>query len=99
VVPVLSDVLTLPVRAGSRLEARTLLEAQPADLGGVVVRIDGTQLGAGSSSFMDELVKVVLEQRGAEGLVLDGVTSRAATFAEAAAQRRGVAGRLSVTRR
>jgi hypothetical protein len=89
-----TDVMTLPERAGSRGEAQHLLERVPRSLAGTELRFDGHQLGAGSSSFMDELVKEVLVERGASSLILDGITPRAAEFARAAAARRGVAGRL-----
>jgi hypothetical protein len=89
------DVLALPERAGSRAEAQSLLDNLSKDLDGTVLRFDGHHLGAGSSSFMDELVKEVLVERRADGLVLDGVTERSAAYAQSSAARRGVAGRLT----
>jgi hypothetical protein len=94
-----TDVLTLPERAGSRGEAQRLLEPLDLDLAGTVLRLDGRHLAAGSSSFMDEIVKEVLVERHADRLVLTGVTERAAAFAESSAARRGVAERLQSTAR
>jgi hypothetical protein len=89
-----TDVLTLPERAGSRGEAQTLLGRLPRDLSGTVVHLDGVHLEAGSSSFMDELVKEVLVERHADQLRLDDITERAGAFALTSAARRGVADRL-----
>jgi hypothetical protein len=91
--------LTLPERAGSRSEAQDLLRGLSRDLSGVKVRLDGSHLGAGSSSYMDELVKEVLEVRHAARLVLEDVTERAAGFARSSAARRRVADRLLLTTR
>jgi hypothetical protein len=93
------DVLTLPERAGSRSEAQDLLRELSRDLSGAVVRLDGSHLGAGSSSYMDELVKEVLEVRRAAKLILEDVTERAAGFATSSAARRHVSDRLQLTTR
>ncbi len=94
-----TDMVTLPERAGSRGEAQSLLGSVAANLSGTVLRLDGAHLGAGSSSFMDELVKEVLVERHADQLCLDNVTERSASFARASAVRRGVADRLKSSSR
>ncbi|MCU1451951.1 MAG: hypothetical protein JWN46_97 [Acidimicrobiales bacterium] len=88
--------IALPQRADSRDEARTLLHRLPTNLHGVTVTVDGSSLAATGVSFVDELIKVILELRGADRLVLRNIADRPARFARAAAQRRGVDAKVDI---
>lgn len=91
--------VVLPERAAGRREVAQVLAGVPSDLGGRLVTVDGSVLEASSSSFVDELVKVLLVERGANGLELREVSHQVERFAMASAQRRGVADRLRVSLR
>ena len=89
--------VVLPERAGSRKEARTHLEKTlPADLTGLTVNVNGDGLAVSAPSYLDELVKVILEERHADRLVLRNCPRRAAGLVLASAQRRGLEDRLVV---
>jgi hypothetical protein len=89
--------VVLPERAGSRPEARELLEKTlPDALDNAVVRVDGGVLAASSSSFIDEIVKGILVDRRGAKLVLWRAPTQVAIFASASAQRRRVEAKLQV---
>ncbi len=81
-----SQTIETPSRAGSRDQARALLEALPQDL-------SASEL-ASAPSFVDELVKIILVQRKAACLVLSQAPERTREYAERSAKNRGVASRL-----
>src|SRR5512132_236804 len=64
------------------------------DLSGTVVLVDCSALQATTPSFVDELVKAVLVDRGGERLVLRGAPERTVELGRRAAQNRGVVDRL-----
>lgn len=88
--------LVLPRLAGTREAVADLVAEQklPGDLRGTDVIVVGADLLAGSSSFADELVKETLVQRHADHLVLVGVSGVFDERLRAAAERRGVQGKL-----
>lgn len=57
-----------PMLAGSRDRARELLADLPGDLRGRRVRLCCRALAAATIAFADELVRTVLDERGAEML-------------------------------
>lgn len=84
----------LPERAADRTQAAKLFSRLPRDLTGGEVIADGSHMAAGRPSFMDEMVRMVLLQRGARRLVLRNFDPRSLSYALASAQRRGVRGRV-----
>ncbi len=89
-----SQTIETPSRAGSRDQARALLEALPQDLSASEVLVDGSSVLASAPSFVDELVKIILVQRKAACLVLSQAPERTREYAERSAKNRGVASRL-----
>lgn len=85
-----------PDHAGSREQAQTLVRALATDLRGQRVLVDCSNLLVGTPSFLDEIVKQVLEQGGAEALEVSGAPERARELLERAAENRGVRDRLQV---
>ena len=88
-----------PDHAGSRDQAQHLVSPLAEDLTGQTVVIDLSNLLVGTPSFMDEIVKQVLEQRNASKLEATGATERAQELLERAAENRGVRDRLHVAKR
>jgi hypothetical protein len=78
----------------SRHQARELTASLAEDLSGTVVLVDCSALQASTPSFVDELVKAVLVDRGGERLILKGAPERTVELARRAAQNRGVVDRL-----
>src|SRR5512132_1738488 len=64
--------LIAPKLLSSRHQARELTASLAEDLSGTVVLVDCSALQATTPSFVDELVKAVLVDRGGERLVLRG---------------------------
>ena len=85
-----------PDHAGSRDQAQELVRPLADDLTGQSVIVDCSNLVVGTPSFMDEIVKQILEQRHAETLQLNGGTPRARELLERSAENRGVRDRLRV---
>lgn len=83
-----------PRRLGSRRQARVLLDAQPADLRGVIVVIDLSRTDVATPSFLDEFIKAVLQERGAEHLVVKTGSIRLRDLMQRSARRRGLADRV-----
>ncbi len=88
--------LKTPEWVGSRGAARELLSSLPADLRDGQVHVGCADLIASSPSFVDELVREVLEQRNARKLKLHNVPPEVAHWANEAAERRGVGERIMV---
>ncbi len=85
-----------PDHAGSRDQAQELVLDLPKDLAGKRVVLDCSSLVIGTPSFLDEIVKQVLEQRGAETLEVSDAPERARELLERAATNRGVSSHLRV---
>lgn len=64
--------LIAPKLLSSRHQARELTASLAEDLSGTVVLVDCSALQASTPSFVDELVKAVLVDRGGERLSLRG---------------------------
>src|SRR5512132_2538191 len=64
--------LIAPKLLSSRHQARELTASLAEDLSGTVVMVDCSALQASTPSFVDELVKAVLVDRGGERLILKG---------------------------
>lgn len=88
--------MSAPIFAGSRVQARQMAEELPLDLSEVFVAMDCQGLEVSTPSFMDELIKVVLVERGARGLLLENGRDRTRVIAQRCAQNRGVEDRLQV---
>lgn len=88
--------ISAPVFAGSREQARHMVEELPHDLSRVFVAVDCRGLEVSTPSFMDELIKAVLVERGALGLLLENARDRTRTIAERCARNRGVHERVQV---
>lgn len=92
----MTTMIEVPKRSASRDEADRLLESLPDNLTGYVVRLSFDETEAASPSFIDQLVKMVLEDRSAAKLEIVRPLDRNALQAESSAARRGVSDRLSV---
>lgn len=88
--------ISVPHLVTSRRQAQEMLAGIPDDLHDCEVILDCSGVQASPPSFVDEVVKIVLVDRKALRLRLRSVPERAATYAEQAAQRRGVVDRLEV---
>jgi hypothetical protein len=86
--------LVAPKLLSSRHQARELTAGLADDLSDAVVLVDCSALQASTPSFVDELVKAVLVDRGAGCLILKGAPERTVELARRAAQNRGVTDRL-----
>ena len=82
--------ITMPQLSGGRERAASLLAPIRARLRGASVRIDCRDLVAGTSSFADELVSIVLVQGGADLLVIEHAGNDFATFIRDASIDHGV---------
>lgn len=91
--------LVLPRLAGTREAVYDLLAEQdvPKELAGQTLTVHARGLASGSPSFADQLVKVVLEERQAEGLIILGAPQRFIGHVLASAERRGLRPRVSTT--
>lgn len=87
-------VMPSPSHAGSRSQAREMFSGHEAPLG--IVLVDCSRQIVGTPSFLDELIRIVLVDREALGLLLDNATERIKTNAERCARNRGVQDRLQV---
>jgi pyrrolidone-carboxylate peptidase len=85
-----------PDHAGSRDQAQDLARPLDDDLTGQTVMIDCSNVLVATPSFLDEIVKQILEQRNAATLEVAGAPGRAQALLERAAENRGVRDRLRV---
>lgn len=85
-----------PDHAGSREQARSLTHPVPGNLSGKTVSLDCSRMIVGTPSFLDEVVKQVLELRGAKALEVNDAPERARELLERAAENRGVRDRLRI---
>lgn len=83
-----------PEHAGARDQARDLVESLP-DLSGRDVVLDCARLLVGTPSFLDEIVKQVLDHRGAQSLCVHGASGRVQDLLQRSAQNRGLRDRLT----
>jgi hypothetical protein len=88
--------IATPDHAGSREQARSLIQPVPGDLSGETVGLDCSKMIVGTPSFLDEVVKQVLELRGAEALEVNDAPERARELLERAAENRGMRDRLRI---
>ena len=88
--------LIAPKLVSSRDQARELTAELTGDLSDTAVMVDCSALQASTPSFVDELVKAVLVDRGGHRLVLKGAPDRTVELARRAAQNRGVLDRLEI---
>lgn len=86
--------LVTPEHAGARDQARDLTDALALDLADEDVILDCTNLVVGTPSFLDEIVKQVLVQRGARSLSVVMPSERVHLLLERSAQNRGARDRL-----
>ena len=87
----------MPDHAGSRDQAKDLLSPLPSDLTGTTVALDCSAVVVSTPSFMDEIVKQVLEQRHAKTLEVSSGPQRARELLKRSAENRGVLDRLQVS--
>ncbi len=86
-----------PSHAGSRSQARELLGSYPLqDAAPGIVLVDCSELVVATPSFLDELIRIVLVEGEALGLLLDNASERTKENAERCARNRGVEDRLQV---
>lgn len=88
-----------PEHAGSREQARSLIQPVGSELSGKTVSLDCSKMIIGTPSFLDELVKQILELGEADWLEVNDAPERARELLERAAENRGVGERLRVVAR
>lgn len=86
--------LNAPPQAGSREQARDLVRDLQSELAGSGVVIDCSQVRVATPSFLDEIVKEVLEKRHADSLEARDAPDRTQRLLERAAENRGLRERL-----
>jgi hypothetical protein len=86
--------LRTPAHAGAREQARELTDALPTDLAGQDVILDCTDVLVGTPSFLDEIVKQVLDVRGARALSVQTASPRVQHLLERSADNRRLRDRL-----
>lgn len=87
-----------PRHVGSRERAREFFADLPDDLTGAEVRVSFRGVTTAAPSYIDEIIYLILEQRGARVLKLQDVAPRIAKFADLSAKRRQLCDRLRVDR-
>jgi hypothetical protein len=88
--------LETPEHAGSRDQAIALVAPLADDLSGTSVLLDCGGLVVATPSFLDELVKQILEQRHADRIDVLNPPDRAWQLLDRAATNRGVRARVAV---
>lgn len=89
--------LPLPPLVGTRHRAQALVAQIPDELAGATVIVDGRNLLAATESFADELVQIVVVDRGADMMIVRNVTDpEFAAWIRARAKEHGVADRVRV---
>jgi hypothetical protein len=88
--------LQTPDHAGSRDQAVSLVAMLSDDLSGETVLLDCSKLLVGTPSFLDEVVKQILQVRDASTLEVSDAPDRVRDLLERAAANRGVRDRLRV---
>lgn len=89
--------LTSPANAGTRDLVRAWLSvALPPDISGLLVEVDCGPLRAPSTSFVDELLKIVVVERGASLLRLTNASDRARALALRSAQNFDIVDRVEM---
>jgi len=89
--------LTSPTSIGTRPLVRAWLEGALEDrLDGVFVEVDCRPLRAPSSSFVDELLKIVLIERNASKVTFLHASTRTAELARKAAANRKISHRVEI---
>lgn len=83
-----------PEQAGSRDQAEALVHDFDKTLVGQNVTLDCSAVLVATPSFLDQIVKEVLESRNADTLEIVGGPPRAQHLVERAAENRGVRDRL-----
>jgi len=91
--------IQVPDHAGSRDQAQELVRGLDAGLTDTSVVIDCSNLLVGTPSFLDEVVKRVLEVRSAARLEVTNAPDRVRRLLERAGENRGVGERLRVAAR
>lgn len=90
--------LEAPRNVGTRDLVRAWLSsAIPEDLAGRTVLVDCAQLLTPTPSFFDELIKMVVVERGAEVVNFTNASERTALYANRSAGNRHVSDRVDVT--
>jgi hypothetical protein len=90
-----SATLTAPPRSGSRELAQSLLAHLGNRLHDAIVAVDCSDVVVATPSFVDELVKLVLQEGGAHQLVLLHASDRTRVHAVRSAESRQVVDRLA----
>lgn len=87
--------IEVPKHAGARDQAHDLARSLGDDLAGHEVVLECANSVVTTPSFLDEIVKQVLEERRADVLRITGASSRAQLLLERAAENRGFSDRLN----
>jgi hypothetical protein len=83
-----------PAHAGARDQATALADLLAPDLSDLDVVLDCSSMLVGTPSFLDEMVKQVLERRNARTMSVIAASARAHELLERSAVNRGLRDRL-----
>jgi hypothetical protein len=87
--------LKTPQNVGTRdLVREWLVRDAPAELAGRIVEVDCSPLRAPTPSFLDEMLKILVIERGAARVELRRASDRARALAARSAQNRRISGRI-----
>ena len=89
--------IEVPQLTGGRERARFLVSQLGGRLAGATVVVDFRRTVAGTPSFADELIDLVLSQGGAAQLQIERVSDELGAYLLEAAKDHGVAERLQIT--
>lgn len=91
--------LEAPRNVGTRGLVRTWLDsATPENLSGRVVQVDCARLLSPTPSFLDEMIKMLVVERGAEVVQVTNASERTALYATRSASNRHVRDRVEVAK-
>lgn len=88
--------IDVPQLSGGRDRARALVSGLAGRIAGAVVVVDFRSMVAGTPSFADELVSLLLGETGARQLRAEHVSEAFGTYLVDAARDHGVSERLSI---
>lgn len=91
----MSITLVVPELTGGRKAANRLVDAKPYHLTGACVTLDMRATKAGTLSFADEIVKVVVLQNRAKSLNIIGAYHDMQRWIKESAQAHGVSGKVT----
>ena len=88
--------ITTPERVGGRDQGRSVAESIAGDIAGSTLIVDFSHTDVVTPSFLDEMIKVLLEERELGHLTLRGLGERDQRLARRSAEVRALQDRLTL---